>query len=186
MYGPFFSERPIPCSYFVRRVTIALSDGLAPRLAERDVLVVEVADLTDGRHARERHHPHLARGELQRGPVTLLGQELRLSARAPAELRAAPGLELDVVHERPERDIPHRQRVAGEDVRLRARHHGVPDPDPQRRDDVALLAVLVVEQRQARRAVWIVLDRGHPRGYPVLLAAKVDPPEHLLGPAVPD
>src|SRR5207253_5707665 len=31
VYGPFFSERPIPCSYFFRRVTIALSDGLAPR-----------------------------------------------------------------------------------------------------------------------------------------------------------
>src|SRR5213593_2450749 len=31
MYGPFFSERPISDSYFVRRVTMALSDGLAPR-----------------------------------------------------------------------------------------------------------------------------------------------------------
>jgi hypothetical protein len=31
MYGPFFSERPISRSYFVRRVTMALSEGLAPR-----------------------------------------------------------------------------------------------------------------------------------------------------------
>src|SRR3989454_11819735 len=31
MYGPFFSERPISGSYFVRRVTMALSDGRAPR-----------------------------------------------------------------------------------------------------------------------------------------------------------
>src|SRR2546427_7294667 len=27
MYGPFFSERPIPGSYFFRRVTIHASDG---------------------------------------------------------------------------------------------------------------------------------------------------------------
>src|SRR5262247_1022710 len=62
---------------------------------------------------------------------------------------------------------------------------GVPDPDAQRRDDVALFAVLVVEQRQPRRAVGIVLDRGHPRRNPELLAAEVDLPEHLLGPAAP-
>ena len=31
MYGPFFSERPIACSYFFRRVTMKRSDGLAPR-----------------------------------------------------------------------------------------------------------------------------------------------------------
>jgi len=31
MYGPFFSERPISRSYFVRRVTMKRSDGRAPR-----------------------------------------------------------------------------------------------------------------------------------------------------------
>ena len=31
MYGPFLSERPIPGSYLLRRVTMFRSDGLAPR-----------------------------------------------------------------------------------------------------------------------------------------------------------
>src|SRR5258705_2050726 len=30
MKGPFFVERPMPCSYFFRRVTIMESDGRAP------------------------------------------------------------------------------------------------------------------------------------------------------------
>src|SRR6266850_101819 len=234
MYGPFFSERPIPPLLFLpsrhdeairrsgaapglvtlrrlapwghRMVALALAlaaahrmiDGIhhraadrrteaapadPPRLADRDVLVVEVADLADGRHAPERDQPHLAGWQLERRAVALLRQELGLSARAPAELRAAAGLELDVVDERADRDVPHRQRVPGQDVRLRARHEGVPDPDPERGDDVALLTVPVVEQGQARRAVRIVLDRGDARGDAVFLPPEIDPPQHLFGAA---
>src|SRR3972149_3025247 len=70
------------------------------RLADRHVLVVEVADLADRGHAVERDHADLARRELERGAVALLREQLRLRAGAPAELGAAPDLELDVVHER--------------------------------------------------------------------------------------
>ena len=42
----------------------------------------------------------------------------------------------------------------------RAGRHRVADADPRRREDVALLAVRVVEQRDVRRAVRVVLDRG--------------------------
>src|SRR5207245_5605194 len=98
------------------------------------------------------------RGQLERGALAFLCQKLGLGARAPAELRTAAGLELDVVHERTDRNVPNGQRVAGQDIGLRTRHDGVPDADSQRSDDVALLAVLVVQERQARRAVRIVLE----------------------------
>src|SRR6185295_9844677 len=42
------------------------------------------------------------------------------------------------------------------------------------REDVGLLAVSVVEQRNTRRAVRIVLDGGHHRGHTDLLATEVD------------
>src|SRR6266850_3629627 len=58
----------------------------AAGLADRHVLVIEVADLPDGGHAVERDQPYLARGQPQRGPVALLGQELRLGAGAAAHL----------------------------------------------------------------------------------------------------
>jgi hypothetical protein len=166
-----------------RRAEAAPAD--ATRLADRDVLVVEIADLADRRHARQRDQPHLARGQLERGALAFLREELRLSARAPAQLRAAAGLELDVVHERADRDVPHGQRVTGQDIGLRTRHHSVPDADSIRSNDVALLAVLVVQQRQARRAVRVVLDRRYARGDAVLLAPEVDLANHLLGAAAP-
>src|SRR5438876_144883 len=62
------------------------------RLPDRYVLVVEVAHLPDRRHAVDRHHPHLARRQLERRPLALLRQELRLRAGAPAHLRATARL----------------------------------------------------------------------------------------------
>src|SRR5262245_53496806 len=164
-----------------RRAEAAPADPA--RLADRHVLVVEITHLADRRHTRQGDHPHLAGGQLQGRPLTLLGEELRLRAGAPAELGAAPGLQLDVVHERADRDVPHRQRVARQDVRLRAGHHARAGPEPARRDDIALLAVPIVQQGQPRRAIRVVLDRRDPRRDPILLAAEIDLPEHLLGPA---
>src|SRR3989441_10309748 len=82
----------------------------APGLADRHVLVVEVADLADGGHAVQRDVPHLTRGQLEGGAVALFGEQLRLRARAPAELGAAALVQLDVVHEGADRDVADRQR----------------------------------------------------------------------------
>src|SRR5262249_43155092 len=68
-------------------------------LAERDVLVVEVALRTDRGHAVEADEADLAGRQLQRHAVTFLGQVLSLGARASAELGTMSRLELDVVHE---------------------------------------------------------------------------------------
>src|SRR5687768_8467817 len=155
----------------------------APRLAHGHVLVVEVAHLADGGHALERHAPHLARGQLQRGAVAFLGEQLRLSARAAAHLRAATRLQLHVVHEGAHRDVADGQRVAGQDVGLRPRHHDVVHLDAVGRDDVALLAVAVEEQRQPRGAVGVVLDGGHARGNARLVALEVHLAQHALVPA---
>src|SRR5262245_52206763 len=113
-------------------------------LADRDVFVIEVADLADRGHALDGHVANLARRQLERGAIALLGQELRLRPRAAAELPAAPRLQLHVVHEGADGDIAQRERVAGQDVGLRARHDRVADLQAVGGDDVALLAVAVV------------------------------------------
>src|SRR5204862_2569088 len=155
----------------------------APRLADGHVLVVEVADLADRGHAVERDEPHLARRHLEGGASALLREQLCLGAGAPAQLGALPGLQLDRVDQRADRDVPHRQRVARQDVGLWPGHQRVPDLEPVRRDDVALLAVAVVEQREPRRAVRIVLDRHDAGRDAELLAAEVHLPQHPLRPA---
>src|SRR5881396_3594982 len=145
----------------------------AARLAHRHVLVVEIADLADRRHAADRYHPHLARRQLERRPLALFRQELRLRAGAPAHLGAATRLKLHVVDERADRDVPDRQRVAGQNVGLRPGHHGVAHLEPVGRDDVTLPAVAVMEQRESGGAVRIVLDRRHARRDPELFTAEV-------------
>src|SRR5207244_9372580 len=61
----------------------------ASGLAERNVLVLEVPDLSDRRPAAEADPAQLARGELQQRVVALLGHQLNRRARAPTELAAA-------------------------------------------------------------------------------------------------
>src|SRR5713101_4079531 len=157
----------------------------AARLADGHVLVVEVADLADRGHAVELDLPHLARRQLEVGVVALFGQELGERPRAPAELAALARLQLDVVHERTERNIPDRQRVAREDVSLRARHDHVARLEAERRDDVALLAVPVMQEGDASRAARIVLDPLDDGWDTDLLAPEIDLTEHALVPAAP-
>src|SRR4051794_22945462 len=74
--------------------------ALAACLAHRDVLVVGVADDAHGRAALRTHHAHLPGGQAQRRHVALLRHQLDARAGGAAELAAAAGLHLDVVHER--------------------------------------------------------------------------------------
>src|SRR4051812_21176167 len=154
-----------------------------PGLAPRDVLVVEVADLADGGAAGQEDATHLARGQAQHRVRAVLRNELDPRAGAAGHLAAAAGLELHVVDDRARRDVLERKRVAGLDVRARAGLDDRADLDPRRGEDVALRAVGVVQQRDPRRAVGVVLDRGHLRGDPVLRALEVDDPVPALVPA---
>src|SRR3712207_4742335 len=74
--------------------------ALAAGLADRDVLVVGVADDADGRPALRADHAHLARGQAQRRHGALAGHQLDRRARRAGELAALAGLQLDVVDDR--------------------------------------------------------------------------------------
>src|SRR5579884_560057 len=146
----------------------------AARLADRDVAVLDVPDLADGRAAGEEHAAHLARRQPQRRVAAVLRDELHARAGRARHLAALPGLQLDVVHERARRDVLERERVPRLDVGADARLDDRADPHAGRREDVALEAVRVVQQRDPGRAVRVVLDRGHLRGHPVLRPLEVD------------
>ena len=59
----------------------------------------------------------------------------------------------------------------------------MPTRQPRRREDVGLLAVDVVQQRDVRRAVGVVLDRRDARGHAVLAPLEVDLAVQALGAA---
>src|SRR5689334_635272 len=149
-------------------------------LPVRDVLVLEVADLADRRPAGEADAAELAGRQLEQRVVAFLRHQLDRRAGAPAELSAAAFAQLDVVHHRAERDVGERQAVTRFDVRARTRLDPVADREAGRGEDVALLTVGVVEERDARRPVRIVLDRRDGRGHAVLVALEVDDPVEAL------
>src|SRR5882762_4841336 len=72
------------------------------------------------------------------------------------------------------RNEPDWHRVSGQNVRALAGLHGHSNLEPDRMQDVALLAVGIVQQRQARRAVRIVFDGRNPRRDSFFLTAEIN------------
>ena len=105
---------------------------------------------------------------------------LNLGAGRTGHLRALAGTKLDVVHRRAGRNVLQRQRVADENIGVRAAHDRLTDRETDGLNDVALLAVRVVDQRDARAAVRIVLDGRDGAGDAVLVALEVDEAQLLL------
>ena len=133
------------------------------RLADADDLVLDVAELADGRAALDEHLAHRARGQTDLGVVAFLRHQLAPGARRADHLRAAAGLELDVVDHRADRDVLQRQRSCPGRMSASAPAWSVsPTVRPDRREDVALLAVRVVQERDVGGAVRVVLDRRRP------------------------
>src|SRR5207248_9978613 len=117
--------------------------GLAPA----DVRLVGVADLADGRPALDEYPPDLAGRHAQRRVVAFATEQLDADPGRPGQLRAAAGPQLHRVHGGTDRDVARRQVVARLDVGTDAGLDTVALPEVLRRDDVALLAVGVVQPR---------------------------------------
>src|SRR2546425_1640285 len=145
-----------------------------PRFADRDVLVIEVADLADGRHALDEDLADLARRQLHRRVVTLARDELYRGPGAARELAAFAGPQFHVVDLRAERDALERHRVSRQDVDVVAGHDRVAHLEAERLQDVALLAVRVRHERYPRRAIRVVLDRRNLSRDVLLVPLEVD------------
>src|SRR5690606_19385643 len=123
-----------------------------------DVGLVGVADLTHRGAAAHVHTADLARRHPQRGVVALPAEQLDADAGGAGQLGAAARTQLHRVDLRAHRDVAQRQVVARLDVRVRTRLDPVALLEVLRAEDVALLTVHVVEQRDAGGPVRVVLD----------------------------
>src|SRR4051794_11986632 len=153
----------------------------AAGLAPVDVRLLGVADLADRGAAAQVDVADLTGRHAQLRVRAVLGDQLHAGARRAGDLRAAPGPQLDGVHDGAGGDVAQRQVVAGLDVRRRAVLDDVALLQPRRGEDVALLAVRVVQQRDPRRAVRVVLDVRDLRRHAVLVVTtEVDDPVGAL------
>jgi len=130
----------------------------AAGLAPVDVRLLGVAHLADRRAAARIDVADLAGGHAQLSHAAVLRDQLDARTRRARDLGAATGAKLDRVHNRADRDVAKRQVVAGLDVSRRTRLDAIALRQLGRRDDVALLAVGVVQQRDPSGAVRVVLD----------------------------
>src|ERR1019366_8565934 len=166
-------------------VRLPAEPAVAAGLADGDVLVLKVADLTDRGVAVHAHAPELARGHAKKRVRALLRHELRPSSGRARHLPAAARFELDVVHDCAERNRLERKRIPDHDVDRGSGDDRLADRETGGRHDVALLAVGVREEGDARRSVRVVLDRGDLRRNVVLVALEVDVAIALLVSAAP-
>src|SRR5215469_1994689 len=153
------------------------------RFAVRHVLMIQISELPDGRHAIHRKLPSLTRRQLHQSDLAFLAQKLRRAARGPHELSAFSGRKLQIMDHRPRRNMPDRQRVSRQNVRSLAVLHRHTHFQPHRMQNVTLLPVGIVQQRNARRTVRVVFNRGNLRRDARLVATIVDHSILLLMPA---
>src|SRR5258707_4863116 len=130
----------------------------AAGLTPVDVGLCGVTDLADGGAAAHVDAADLTGGHAQGRVGAFLAEQLDAGASRPRQLGAAAGPQLHRVDQGTRGDVAHRQVVAGLDVGVGAGLHDVALREPLRRNDVALLTVEEVRQRDVRGAVWVVLD----------------------------
>ena len=140
-------------------------------LAPVDVRLFGVADRADGGAAPDVDHAHLPRGHAQGGVLALTGHELNGRASGTTQLGAASGTQLNGMNRGADGDLPQLQVVAGLDVGPRTGNHDGSLGQAVGGDDVALLAVAIVQQRDAGSAVGVVLDVSDFRRHTILVIA---------------
>src|SRR5947209_5192387 len=131
--------------------------ALAAGLAIVDILVLDVAHLADRCVAPDTHPALLTRGQAQQHHLRVARHDLRARAGTAHHLTAPPGNQLDVMNRRAGRNIHERQRAARPNLRLRPGGDRLADRDADRRQDIALLAVRVLQQSDPGRPIRVVL-----------------------------
>ena len=142
--------------------------------------MVEIADLADGRVALDVDLANLTRRHLHRRVFAFLRDQLHGRTGAARDLAALANLELHVVNLGAQRNVFQRQRIPGQDVHVRPGNNRVAHFQAERLENVPFLPVRVGQQRDARRAIRVVLDRRDLRRDIVFVALEVDDSVHPL------
>src|SRR5438045_2003503 len=150
----------------------------AAGLADRDVHVIGVRHRADGAAATAVHQALFARVQAHNDVVLIAADELGISASRTCDLAALADLHLDVVDDGADRHVAERHDIARLDVDIVAGDHAVAHGQTLRRQDIGLLAVLILDQRDEGGAVRIVFQPLDDSGYVDLVPLEV---HHAVG-----
>src|SRR6266851_313000 len=145
----------------------------ASGLAESFILMVEVAHLANRGHAIDGKLAHFSAGHLHQRQVALFAEQLRRAARRAHRLPPAARVQFEVVHHRARRNVANLQRVAGKNVRAFTGLHRGANFKPHRMQNVAFLAIGVMQQRDVGAAIGVVFDGRDFRGHTDFVAPEI-------------
>ena len=147
---------------------------LAAGLAQVDILMVKVGNDADRRNAVQRDIAHLARGQTHKRVAVFLRHQLSHNAGRANKLAALARVKLNVVDHGTNRDVLERESVARLDIGVGAGHDLVADLEAVRREDVALGAVLILDEGDEGGTVRVILKGQDGGGDIKLVALEVD------------
>src|SRR5665647_119225 len=153
---------------------------LATGLADRRVHFVGVGYGTNRRHAAAMNEALFRRRQAQNDVVLVATDDLDVGAGRTRQLATLADLQLDVMDDRADRNGAERHRIARLHVGGVGRDHLVAGGQTLRRQDVGLLAVFVLDQRDEGGAVRIVFETLDRRDHVLLGAPEVNDPVGLL------
>ena len=146
----------------------AVEPAVAAGLAEMNVLMADVAYLTDSGDAGGEDLAHFAGRQTQEDVLVFLADELSVGAGGAAHLSALAGIHLNVVHNGADRNAAERQSVAWLDVSLFAGEDLITLLQTGGSDDVTLFTVNIGQKGDTGSTVGIVFDMGN-SGFDALL-----------------
>ena len=126
------------------------------------------------------HLAHLTRTQTQGGVVSITGNELHRGTSTACQLGALANLQLDAMHRAADRDVAQRHAVTNRDWRIDPGADLVARLHACRRDNIATFAVCILDQRDMRGTVRIVLETFHETGHAILVTLEVNDAETLL------
>jgi len=143
-------------------------------LTDVDILMIQVANLTDAGGAVHADIADFAGGQTDLSQLAFLSHQLRGGTGRADQLCAVAGLQLHIVDHSTHRNVGDGQAVAGLDISGSGRDNLVAGLQAVGSQDIAQGLVLVLDESNESGAVGIVLNALHSSGHVQLLALEVD------------
>ena len=150
--------------------TVPASSGLA----DANILMIQVSDLTNSGPALQTNHSQLTGGQDQMSPVAILGGQAGDAAGGAYQLSSASGCHFDVVYFHSRRNSGQRHGISDLGLDLCPGEDLLADLQAQRSQNIALLTVGIVQESNMAGTVGVVLDGSNLCGYVVFVAFEID------------
>ncbi len=133
--------------------------ALATCFTQHDATVIAIASRANSCPTGRRNTANFAAGQRNLSPIRLASHQRGMRAGTATQHATATLSQLDIMDLGPQGNLGQRQAIAQLGRRLGTTQHIVALLQPIRSNDVSLLAIGVMQQGNACRAIGIVLDR---------------------------